>query len=59
MMAQEVKEVRTNEHVINNLTVEEDDSYFETYGHFSIHQEMLQVKRWSTLKKLVETTRTC
>ena len=47
-MAQEVKEVRTNEHVINNLTEEEDDSYFETYGHFSIHQEMLQVKRWST-----------
>ena len=47
MMSQEVKEPSRNEHAVSNLTVEEDDSYFETYGHFSIHQEMLQVDKLS------------
>ena len=29
---------------IEALTSEEDEAYFSSYGHFSIHQEMLQVE---------------
>ena len=46
MMSQEVMEPSKNKCVvsnISNITVDEDECYFETYGHFSIHQEMLQV----------------
>lgn len=29
--------------VIETLTEDEDDAYFGSYAHFSIHQEMLKV----------------
>ena len=28
---------------VQNLKEDEDDAYFGSYGHFAIHQEMLQV----------------
>ena len=33
------------ENVIQTLTDDEDDVYFGSYGHYSIHEEMLKVNR--------------
>lgn len=37
------QEVVRSDHAVGDLTEDEDDVYFGSYGHFSIHQEMLKV----------------
>ncbi|ELU04923.1 hypothetical protein CAPTEDRAFT_219758 [Capitella teleta] len=38
------QEVVRSDHAVGDLTEDEDDVYFGSYGHFSIHQEMLKDK---------------
>ena len=55
MMMSDMPILPSSDQSIQHLKVGEDDSYFDSYGHFSIHQDMLQVRHFFFYRKNVGT----